>query len=150
MFRRFTKSYQGADAIKMKKWAHVEMDGCNFALKETAGGSNLKLVHLGKEVNSNYADQAPAYRDDVLYFASIHSDTVLWMNKDMSDAKKDGMLMKLYTSKVTGDSYEPANVLKHSTRRANTFPMARLAMMAQNFSIPFAMGDCLNPIATYI
>lgn len=112
MFRRFSKSYSGTDAVKMKKWARVEVDGCNFAIKETAGDQNLKLVHLGKEVNSNYADQAPAYRNDVLYFASIHSDTVLWMNKDMSDAKKEGVLMKLYTSKVDGDNYEPAERLK--------------------------------------
>ena len=90
LFKQFIKVYQAEDAVKMKKWAHVEIDGCNFALKESKPDPSVKLTHLGKEVNSNYADQAPALRDDELYFASIHSDTVITMKADKSDAKKEG------------------------------------------------------------
>ena len=112
LFKQFIKSYTGDDAFKMKKWAHTEIDGCNFALKEAKPDPSVRLVHLGREVNSNYADQAPALRDDELYFSSIHSDTVLAMKADKSDAKKENNLMKLYTSKVSGDSYAPAEQIK--------------------------------------
>ncbi len=145
MFKRFSKNYQGADALKMKKWARVESDGCSFALKETAGDQNLKLVHLGKEVNSNYADQAPAYRNDVLYFASIHSDTVLWMNKDMSDSKKDGMLMKLYTSKVSGESYEPAERVKTFDQTGKHISNGSFSNDGTKFFYTICDGGLLKP-----
>ena len=112
LFKQFIKAYTGDDAVKMKKWAHVEIDGCNFALKESKPDPSVKFTHLGHEVNSNYADQAPALRDDELYFSSIHSDTVITMKSDKSDAKKEGNLMKLYTSKVSGDTYAPAEQIK--------------------------------------
>jgi len=112
LFKQFSKTYQGEDAVKMKKWAHTEVDGCNFALKESKPDASVKLTHLGREVNSNYADVAPALRDDELYFASIHSDTVLTMKSDRSDSAKENNLMKLYASKVTDDSYAPAEQIK--------------------------------------
>lgn len=112
MFRHFMKIYKEEDAVKMKKWARTEADGCNFALKEAKPDPFVKLKHLGKEVNSNYADMAPALREDVLYFASIHSDTVLWMNPDRSDMKKESLLLKLYTSRRNGDTYSEAEQVK--------------------------------------
>ncbi len=112
MFKQFGKNYTGDDAVKMKKWAKVDADGCNFAMKEMKPDPFIKLVHLGKEVNSNYADMSPALRDDVLYFASIHSDTVLTMNPDGSDRTKEGMLMKLFASKKDGDKYEGSEQVK--------------------------------------
>ena len=112
LFKQFSKVYQGEDATKMKKWAHTEIDGCNFALKESKPDASVKLTHLGKEVNSNYADVAPALRDDELYFSSIHSDTVLTMKSDRSDSAKENNLMKLYASKVTDDTYAPAEQIK--------------------------------------
>ncbi|MDB5282950.1 MAG: outer rane peptidoglycan-associated protein, partial [Bacteroidota bacterium] len=112
MFKQFSKTYAADDAPKMKKWAKTEVDGCNFALREAKSDPSIKFNHLGKEVNSNYADQAPTLRDDVLYFASIRSDTVFYLKPDKSDSKKEGVMMKLYTSKQIGDSYGPAEQLK--------------------------------------
>ncbi len=112
LLKQFNKSYQGEDAVKMKKWAKTDLDGCNFALKEAKPDASVKLTHLGKEVNSNYADVAPALRDDQLYYSSIHSDTVLTMKSDRSDSAKENNLMKLYASKVTDDSYAPGEQIK--------------------------------------
>lgn len=112
MFKRFIKSYKEEDATKMKKWARIESDGCNFALKEARPDPFVKLNHLGKEVNSNYGDMAPALRGDVLYFASINSDTVLWIKNDKSDAKKENVLMKMYTSQLKGETYSEKQQLK--------------------------------------
>lgn len=113
MFQRFAKIYKDKDlATKMKKWARVEIDGCNFALKEAKPDPFVKLTHFGKEINSNYGDLAPALDGDTLFFASIHSDTVLTMKADLSDENKENNLMKMYTSKVNGDSYATAEQFK--------------------------------------
>jgi outer membrane protein OmpA-like peptidoglycan-associated protein len=112
LFKQFSKNYTAPDAVKMKKWARTEVDGCNFAINEAKADASVKLIHLGKEVNSNYIDVSPALRGDELYFASLHSDTVISMKPDMSDRNKESMLMKLYSSKVTGDEYAPAEQIK--------------------------------------
>ncbi len=112
MFKRFNKIYKETDATKMKKWSRTEIDGCNFAIKEAKPDPFVKINHLGKEVNSNYADMAPAFRDDVLYFSSIHSDTVIWIKSDKSDAKKEHVLLKMYKSNISGDSYSVAEQFK--------------------------------------
>ncbi len=112
MFKRFIKSYKEEDAVKMKKWARIEADGCNFALKESKPDPFVKINHLGKEINSNYGDMAPALRGDVLYFASINSDTVLWIKNDKSDAKKENVLMKMYSSQLKGETYSEKQQVK--------------------------------------
>ena len=109
MFQRFTKIYKDKeDAVKMKKWARLEIDGCNFAIKEAKPDPFVKLTHFGNEINSNYGDMAPALDGDSLFFASIHSDTVLWIKPDRSDEKKENVLMKMYVSHMDGDNYSPS------------------------------------------
>lgn len=115
MFKRFVKVYKEADASKLKKWARTEIDGCNFAIKEAKPDPFVKVEHLGKEVNSNYTDMAPALRDDELYFASLSSDTVPVVRPDRADLKIESNLVKLYSSKVNGESYaEKAQFKKFS------------------------------------
>ena len=109
MFNRFRKIYKdGADAAKYKKWAKTEVDGCNFAIQEAKPDPFVKLTHLGKEVNSNYGDMAPALDGDSLFFASIHSDTVLTIAADRSNENKEDVLMKLYYSRVDGETHGKA------------------------------------------
>jgi len=105
LFKRFSKIYKEDDATKMKKWARLEIDGCNFAIKEKAPDPFVRLKHLGREVNSNYSDLAPALSDGQLYFASINADTVLWLKPDRSDAKKPDVLMKMYKADVKEGNY---------------------------------------------
>lgn len=108
MFERFRKLYKDADGAKMKKWARTEMDGCNFAQREAQPDPFVKVTHLGKEINSNYGDLAPALDGDSLFFASIHSDTVITIAADRSNEKKEDVLMKLYYSQISGDTYSKA------------------------------------------
>jgi OOP family OmpA-OmpF porin len=112
MFKKFGKVYKEDDATKMKKWAKLEADGCNFAIKEKAPDPFVKLKNLGKEVNSNYGDLAPALLDGQLYFASIGADTVLWLKPDRSDAKKPDVLMKLYKAEVKEETYSNKEQVK--------------------------------------
>ena len=144
MFKQFNKVYKGDDAVKMKKWAKVEIDGCNFAMKEAHPDPSIKLKHLGKEVNSNYADQAPALKGDVLYFASIHADTVLTMKKDRSDAKKDDILMKLYASKVSGEEYTPAEQIKTFSQKGKHISNSSVSEDGTKFLYTICDGGLLK------
>jgi OOP family OmpA-OmpF porin len=145
MFNRFQKLYKEADASKFKKWARTEIDGCNFAIKEAKPDAFVKVTHLGKEVNSNYADMAPAYRDGVLYFSSIHADTVLWMKQDKSDARKDDLLMKMYTSKVDGDKYAEAERVKQFQPDGKHISNGSFNEDGSRFFYTICDGALLNP-----
>lgn len=117
MFEHFKKIYREADASKYKKWAKIESQGCSFAISEAKPDPSVKVNHLGKEVNSNYGDMAPALDGDSLFFASIHSDTVLYIKADRSDEKKENVLMKMYVSQVNGDSYSVAEQFTKLTEK---------------------------------
>jgi outer membrane protein OmpA-like peptidoglycan-associated protein len=106
IFKRFPKVYKGADALKLKKWARTEIDGCNFAIKESKPDPSIRLTHLGTEVNSNYGDMAPALDGDTLFFSSVRSDTVI--RDEKGSGKSDIALVKLFASKVTGETYSKA------------------------------------------
>lgn len=145
LFQRFIKIYKEADASKLKKWARTEIDGCNFALKEAKPDPTVKLDHLGKEVNSNYADLAPALNGDTLFFSSIHSDTVLYMKPDMSDAKKDGMLMKMYTSTVTDTNYSVAERITTFDQKGKHISNGSFSNNGDKFFYTICDGDLLTP-----
>jgi outer membrane protein OmpA-like peptidoglycan-associated protein len=145
MFRRFNKSYKAADAQKYKKWARTEIDGCNFAINEAKPDASVKLAQLGKEVNSNYGDLAPALRDDVLYFASINSDTVLVMKPDKSDYKKENNLMKMYTSKVSGETYGVKEQLKTFSQEGKHISNPSFSEDGLKFFYTICEGNLLKP-----
>jgi len=145
MFKRFTKIYKADDAQKMKKWARIETDGCNFALKEAKPDPFVKLNHIGKEVNSNYGDLAPALRDDVLYFASINSDTVLVMKADRSDAKKEANLMKLYSSNLTGETYTEKTQIKIFSQEGKHISNPAFSEDGKKMFYTICDGNLLHP-----
>lgn len=144
LFRQFMKSYKEEDAVKMKKWARLELDGCNFAMKEARPDPFVKLKHLGKEVNSNYADLAPALRENVLYFSSIHADTVIWMSSDKSDYNKESLLMKLYTSPVSGDTYGEADQVKMFSEKGKHITNGSFSEDGSKFLYNICDGDGLK------
>ena len=109
LFNRFTRLYKtGENAANMRKWAKIEVDGCNFALQELKPNPNIVLTHLGKEVNSNYAEASPALVDGKLYFASIKSDTVLALKDNMNKEQNEQVHMKLFTSELKDNVYSPS------------------------------------------
>lgn len=145
MFLRFTKIYKEDDAAKMKKWARTEIDGCNFALKESTPDALVKLKHLDKSVNSNYADLAPALLDDELFFASIHSDTVLTMKSDLSNSNKEDVLMKMYKSKVSDTSYAEAVQCKQFSQAGKHISNGAFSPDGTKFFYTICEGELLKP-----
>jgi OOP family OmpA-OmpF porin len=106
LFNRFAKIYKtGDNATAMRKWAKIEADGCKFALHEMKPDPNIVLTHLGREVNSNYAEASPALVDDKLYFASIRSDTVITMKANPDKTQAEQEHMKLFVSTVADGTY---------------------------------------------
>ena len=120
LFNRFAKIYKtGDNASAMRKWAKTEADGCKFALQEAKPNPNIVLTHLGREVNSNYAEASPALVNDKLYFASIKSDTVIAMKDNMNKVESEQVHMKLFSSTVSPDgTYSPSEKVDE-LRKAN-------------------------------
>ncbi|MFN8322403.1 MAG: OmpA family protein [Chitinophagales bacterium] len=145
LFRQFIKLYKEEDAPKMKKWSRTEIDGCNFAIKEAKPDPFVKFTHLDKQVNSNYGDMSPALRGDVLYFASINSDTVLWMKPDKSDAKKENNLMKMYASKLTGESYVDKQQIKTFSLEGKHISNPAFTADGNKFFYTICDGGLLKP-----
>ncbi len=146
MFQRFTKIYKDKeDAVKMKKWARLEIDGCNFAIKEAKPDPFVKLTHFGNEINSNYGDMAPALDGDSLFFASIHSDTVLWIKPDRSDEKKENVLMKMYVSHMDGDNYSPAIQFKALSQEGKHISNPAFSEDGRRFFYTICDGGLLKP-----
>ncbi|MCW3125694.1 MAG: hypothetical protein JWO03_1352 [Bacteroidetes bacterium] len=109
LFNRFVKLYKtGDNAANMRKWARIEVDGCNFALQEMKPNPNIVLTHLDKSVNSNYAEASPALIDGKLYFSSIKSDTVLALKDNMSKEQNEMVHMKLFSSELKDNVYSPS------------------------------------------
>jgi OOP family OmpA-OmpF porin len=109
LFSRFMRVYKSGDnAAGMRKWAKIEIDGCNFAIQELKPNPNIVLNHLDKSVNSNYAEASPALYEDKLYFASIKSDTVLALKDNMNSEQKEMVHMKIFTSELKDNAYSPS------------------------------------------
>ncbi|MFN8287875.1 MAG: OmpA family protein [Chitinophagales bacterium] len=146
MFQRFVKIYKDKDdATKMKKWARLEIDGCNFAIKEAKPDPFVKLTHFGTEINSNYGDMAPALDGDSLFFASIHSDTVLWIKNDHSDEKKENVLMKMYVSHMDGDNYTKATQFKTLSQEGKHISNPAFSEDGRRFFYTICDGGLLRP-----
>jgi len=66
-----------------KKWIDKEIEGCTMAINKTNVIKNVTVNHPGRELNTNYADQAPVRWDSTtLVYATIESDTVLLRGKN--------------------------------------------------------------------
>lgn len=92
---------------------------------------------------------SPALRDDVLYFASINSDTVLVMKADGSDARKEGNLMKMYTSKVAGDSYTEKAQVKTFSVEGKHISNPSFSEDGKKFFYTICDGNLLYPTAIF-
>lgn len=145
MFQRFSKVYKADDAVKLKKWARTEIDGCNFALKESTPDALVKLDHLNKNINSNYADMAPALVGDDFYFASIHSDTVLAMKQDLSNSNKDDVLMKMYKSSYNGSTYTEAVRFTQFSQEGKHISNGSFNADGTKFFYTICEGELLKP-----
>jgi OOP family OmpA-OmpF porin len=145
LFKKFIKIYKEEDATQLKKWARLEADGCQFAIKEKTPDPFVKLKHLGQEVNSNYGDLAPALHDGQLYFASINADTVLWLKPDRSDAKKPDVLMKLFKATITDEGYEKKEQVKQFGEEGKHISNPSFNTEGTRFFYTICDGGLLSP-----
>ncbi|MCS6934957.1 MAG: OmpA family protein [Chitinophagales bacterium] len=147
MFQRFVKIYKNEeDAVKMKKWARTEADGCNFAMRESKPDPYVRLQHLGREVNSNYGDMAPALCGDTLFFASVRSDSVLMIKADRSNEKSDSVLLKLFVSRVNGNTYSMAEVFSALNQKGKHISNPAFTDDGSKLLYTICDGGLLSPV----
>jgi len=77
-FNNFIKTYLGEDAVKYKKLANAQIQGCDLAVQMIASPLKVRITHLGTTVNGPYTEYSPMpIGDSLLLFASLKSDTVI-------------------------------------------------------------------------
>lgn len=113
MFLKFIKVYKTEEnAGIMRKWAKEEANGCKFALQEMKPNPNIVLTHLDSAVNSNYAEASPARVNDMLYFSSIKSDTVITMSDHMDKNESELAHMKIFYSHTDDTTYSSSRIVE--------------------------------------
>ncbi len=97
-FTQFIKSYRGEHSVSYKKLAKNEILGCEYARVAIDSPLNVKISHLGTNINAAYTESSPfPLSDDELMYASLRSDTVLVAENVI----EKGYLFRLYTAKKT-------------------------------------------------
>lgn len=100
-FQILSKQYKGDDATTLKRWAKIDAEGCELALKSMDNPEHINIKHLGPGVNSAYSDISPVMWDDnTLLFATLPTDTVIIKADDGAH------MIKLYQAKVTGNGFD--------------------------------------------
>ena len=76
-FEQFIAKNQGADAAKLKI-ATDEVETRKWAAKVVEQADGTEITQLNTDINTGYADFAPVFHDDVLYYTSVRyaSDVV--------------------------------------------------------------------------
>lgn len=102
-FQSIAKKYSGEDPTLWKRWAKIEAEGCELALKSIDEPALINITHLNRSVNSAYSDISPVlWNDNTLLFATLPSDTVLIKGDNGAH------MLKLYQAKITGNGYDEA------------------------------------------
>ncbi|CAN5261392.1 OmpA family protein [soil metagenome] len=100
-FAAISKKYTGDDMGNIRRWAKIEAEGCELALKSIDNPAQVNIKHLGPGVNSAYSDISPVLWDEsTLLFATLPTDTVI------VKADNGAHMMKLYEAKITGNGYD--------------------------------------------
>lgn len=85
-FTEFKKTYVGEGKIQYKKWSDNQIKGCNFAMATLKSPDTVNVYHLGSNINNPYTDMSPTpFRDTMLIFASLRSDTIIVQDENRSN-----------------------------------------------------------------
>ena len=98
-YNRFAACYKGKDEL-VKDFVPSDIMGC-YEIKTIE--DTFVVKHLPAGINSGYSDLSPAVLNKRLYFASIHSDTLVYAKPDTGYQQPN---MQLYTSKMEDTIYQ--------------------------------------------
>ena len=115
-FKLFSKKYRGSDKSTFKKMCKPHILGCELALKCLRKPDILQIAHLDTNINRAYTDMSPLpIGEDKLVYASMKSDTIVYV--DANDSKAPKFLTKLYLAEKEDSTWilkgEFEKVLNH-------------------------------------
>lgn len=107
LFEAFYKKYKGS-ASYLKKWARVDLEGCELANKLIAEPLQVNIFHLDTMVNSPYTDVSPMlWNDSTLLYASLPSDTIIRVHNNETDKIP---YINFYTAEITDTGMRKAQL----------------------------------------
>ncbi len=93
LFNKFIACYKGSDKL-LKEWVVADIMGC-YDIKSTE--DTFVVQPLPAYINSGYSDLSPTLWKNKLFFASIHSDTLVFSKPDTGYKQP---FMQLYFSET--------------------------------------------------
>lgn len=101
-FNEFAKSYKGENSSVWRKWAQIEVEGCDLAITAMENPETVNLYHLDEKVNHPYTDISPLQWDDTtLVYATLPTDTV----PVADNTRQPAHLIKLFRSNIVDGAY---------------------------------------------
>lgn len=103
-FEQFKKAYKDApDAKIFKKYVKLYIASCDAAPGILDDTLDIKIHHPDTSVNKAHVDYSPVpLNDSTLLFASLRSDTIVYVNEEDSTAKEP--IRKFYIADKVNDS----------------------------------------------
>ncbi len=109
-FEEFAKAYKGDDSRVVRKWAKIDAEGCELAIRNMDTPVEVNVKHLDESVNSHYTDISPLMWDDTtLLYASLPTDTVIVINDRVNPPD---YFIKLYSATLKDGEYSNAEIFE--------------------------------------
>lgn len=85
ILERFKKNYKGKDANELKKIIKIEIESCEFALKNKDRIVNVAMKHLEAPINNPYFDFSPLIiNDSNILYTSLKASEMLQIGEHLS------------------------------------------------------------------
>ncbi|MBN1252884.1 MAG: OmpA family protein [Bacteroidales bacterium] len=76
--------------------SHIEIEACNFALKNPIQKENIEIIHLNTTINKIHMESSPViYNDSTLIYSSVKVDTIPTVNINEENIKYES---RFYTA----------------------------------------------------
>lgn len=98
-FNAFAACYKGKETA-LKEYVATDIFGC---MERKTIDDTFKIIQLPSFINSGYSDLSPALWKGNLFFASIRSDTLVFMKTDTGYQQP---VMQLFTAKKDSEGFE--------------------------------------------
>jgi outer membrane protein OmpA-like peptidoglycan-associated protein len=129
-FNAFAACYKGKEN-QLKEWVSTDVFGC---LERRAIDDTFKIIQLPAYINSGYSELSPAIWKGDLYFASIRSDTVVFIRPDSAASQP---VMQFFVAKYVADTFRLPKVFEDL--RLSAHHLTSLSFNEKNRELYFSL-----------
>ncbi len=129
-YNAFVACYKGKDAL-LKEWTAADIFGC---LSRKTIDDTFKIKQLPLSINSGYSDFSPTVWKGNLYYASIRSDTLVFLKSDTGYKQP---VMQFYMSRKDADTFQSPKLFEDLNLSSHN--LTSLSFNAKNKELYFSL-----------